>query len=89
MAEGSAVYLEMIPLIGSDPASPEVQVLVARWHQNLRHFYEPTPEILRGLGQHYNQDARFTATFDKFDPGLAPFFEQAINVYVDALERSE
>ncbi len=29
----------------------KVQAILARWHEHIRYFYEPTLEILRGLGE--------------------------------------
>ena len=86
MKETGQVYTDLAALAGRDPADPAVQAVMARWHQSIRRFYEPTPEILRGLGELYNQDARFTATFDRVQPGLAVIMQRAINVYVDGLE---
>ena len=86
MKETGQVYTDLAALAGRDPADPAVQAVMARWHQSIRRFYEPTPEILRGLGELYNQDARFTATFDRIQPGLAVTMQRAINVYVDGLE---
>jgi hypothetical protein len=42
--------------------------------------------MLRGMSELYIQDARFTATFDRVQPGLAVFMQQAVAVYVDGLE---
>lgn len=86
MAESGRIYTDLVALMDHDPASPEVRAVMARWHQNMRYFYEPTPEILRGLGQHYNSDPRFSATFQKFHPDLPPFLEQAVLAYVETLE---
>lgn len=83
--EGGAIYLELDRHITDDPASPEVQALVARWHQHLHHFYEPTPEILRGLGGVYASDPAFAEFFARFDPALPAFLHQAIDVYCDRL----
>jgi DNA-binding transcriptional MerR regulator len=83
--EGGAIYLELNKHIAGDPASAEVQALVARWHQHLRYFYEPTPEILRGLGGAYAADPAFAEFFARFDPALPAFLHQAIDIYCDRL----
>jgi hypothetical protein len=57
-----------------------------RWHQHLRYFYEPTLEILRGLGEMYHDHPDFHATFTKIHPDLPAFLKQAIAIYVDDLE---
>jgi len=81
MAESQAIYADLISQIGQPPDSPAVQANIARWHQNLRHFYEPTQEILRGLAAGYNDDPQFNATFQKMHPQLAPFMRAAVAVY--------
>ena len=85
MAEAQAVYTDLIAQIGQAPDSPAVQANIARWHQNLRHFYEPTPDILRGLAAGYNDDPRFNATFQKMNPRLAPFMQAAVEVYCERM----
>jgi DNA-binding transcriptional MerR regulator len=86
LSEGGRIYQDIIALFDHRPDSPEVQACVARWHQNLRNFYEPTPEILRGLGDLYNDDPQFNATFVKMHPDLAPFMREAIRAYVDHMK---
>jgi DNA-binding transcriptional MerR regulator len=85
LEEGGAIYRELIDAMPEGPASPRVQELVRRWHENLRNFYEPTPEILLGLGDLYNEDPQFNATFVKMHPDLAPFMREAIKHYVESL----
>ena len=86
-AEGNAIYSALVALIdeGAAPSSPQVQAIMVRWHQHLRYFYEPTPEILRGLGQMYNQHPDFVANFQQMHPDLPAFLEQAVTHYCDAL----
>ena len=62
-----------------------VQTLIARWHQHLRYFYEPTPEILRGLGGAYAGDPAFAEFLARFDPGLPDFMHRAIDIYCSRL----
>ncbi|MBZ0318046.1 MAG: MerR family transcriptional regulator [Anaerolineae bacterium] len=83
MQEGKVIYQDMLAAIGQDATSAGVQAIVARWHQHLRYFYEPTPEILRGLGHHYNDDPAFHANFADLHPDLPAFLEQAITHYCD------
>ncbi len=89
--EGSAIYSEIVAAIeaGSSSTDEAVQALLARWHEHIRHFYEPTLEILRGLGDLYNDDERFKANFDQMHPDLATFMRSGINHYVDELETRE
>ncbi len=84
-AEGGAIYTDLVAAMGKGYASPEVQAIIARWHQHLRYFYEPTVEILRGLGQGYAEHPDFRATFEKLHPDLPDFLPQAITYYCDRL----
>ncbi|MFN8448285.1 MAG: MerR family transcriptional regulator [Anaerolineae bacterium] len=83
--EGKDIYVDLLKVMDKGAGSPEVQAIMARWHQHLRYFYEPTPEILRGLGHMYNQHPDFVANFEKMRPGLAAFMEQAVTHYCDTL----
>lgn len=83
---GEAFYHDLLAVMDKGPNSPEVQALMPRWHDWLRYFYEPTTEILRGLGDLYNTHPDFIANFQKIHPELPQFLQQAINVYVDMLE---
>lgn len=85
MAEGGAIYRELAGLIDRDPADPDVQAALGRWHQHLRAFYEPTPEILRGLGHGYEEQAEFAAFFAAMHPDMPGFLRRAIDCYVDNL----
>jgi MerR family transcriptional regulator, thiopeptide resistance regulator len=81
LAEGQQIYQDMAAAMPLGPASAQAQSCVARWHANLRNFYEPTTEILLGLGDLYNDDPDFNATFNKIHPDLAEFMRQAIQIY--------
>lgn len=74
---------------GLPPSDPAVQQLIARWHQHLHYFYTPTLDILRGLGELYINDSRFTATFEQAAAGFAAYMQAGINQYVDDLEYAE
>lgn len=86
MQEGSQIYTAIVANMSKGPASPEVQALLVRWHQHLRYFYEPTLEVLGGLGQMYHDHPDFNATFTAIHPDLPGFLKQAIGIYVDELE---
>ena len=85
MAEGGANYRDLVQYIGQDPARPEVQAIIARWHQHLHYFYTPNRQVLQGLGQAYSQDPDFRATFTKIDANLPDFLSRAIEVYCAGL----
>ena len=83
-AEGEANYWEIFDNRDKGYNSPEVQAGVAKWHQHLRYFYEPTIEILSGLGYGYRDDPDFRATFEKFSPEFPDFLCEAIQFYCEA-----
>ncbi|MBK8026862.1 MAG: TipAS antibiotic-recognition domain-containing protein [Chloroflexi bacterium] len=88
MDEGNHIYTDIVKAIETrkSPHSEVVQTLLARWHQHIRHFYEPTTEILRGLGDLYNDNPDFAANFRKMHPDLAQYMREGIGTYVDTLE---
>jgi len=83
--EAGEIYRYMVEAIPLGPGSPQAQEGIARWHQNMRYFYEPTTEILLGLADGYNEDPRFAAFFQRIHPNLAEFMRQAIKIYCDRL----
>ncbi len=85
-AESAAIYQALGQAMDKGPGSPEAQALVARWHNHLRYFYEPSLDRLRGLAEMYTQDERFRANFEKVRPGLTEFMKEAIEVYVGGKE---
>lgn len=86
IAEGLANTRAMADLMDMSAKDSQVQAVVARWHRHLKYFYEPSVERLRGLGQMYVEDPRFSAGYEKVKSGLALFMKQAIDVYCDRLE---
>ncbi|MCC6617180.1 MAG: MerR family transcriptional regulator [Anaerolineae bacterium] len=89
--EGNQIYSDIVDAIeaGLAPTSPEVQALFQRWHEHLRYFYEPTLEILRGLGEGYNSHPDFIANFQKLHVDLPAYLQEGISQYVDDLETAE
>ena len=55
----------------------------------VRHFYEPSLDRLRGLGQLYNSSPDFIANFQRIHPDLPAYLERVIAEYVDELETAE
>ncbi len=80
-AESEAIYHDLVENMDKGYASPEVQQIIARWHQHLRYFYEPSTERLLGLGQMYTEHPEFAATFRAIHPDLPEFLNQAIQFY--------
>lgn len=91
MAEGGSNYTALTAALraGKPVHDADVQALVHRWYEHINHFYEPTLEIARGLGTLYTTDPEFGAFFARFDPALAEYLNEAITLYVDALEEAE
>jgi DNA-binding transcriptional MerR regulator len=81
IAESAAIYDDVAANMSKGYASPEVQQIIARWHQHLRYFYEPTTERLLGLGQMYTEHPEFVAKFRAIHPDLPEFLNQAIQFY--------
>ncbi|WP_214694614.1 MULTISPECIES: MerR family transcriptional regulator [unclassified Exiguobacterium] len=46
-----------------------------------KHFYDCSLDMFSGLGQMYVADERFTAYYDRFEPGLASYYNEAIQYY--------
>lgn len=65
------------------PNDARVQALIARHHAWIGQFYTVTPEIYRGLGQMYVEDARFRAHYDQHRAGLADFMRAAMEYYCE------
>lgn len=88
MEEANENYREISRLMqeGITYDSPQVQAVVRKWHEHLFYFYEPSLEILSGLGETYKNDERFREFYEKIDPNLADFFSESISCYVDVLE---
>jgi len=83
--EGDILLKKIAALKEADPASSQVQELIAQHYNGLRHFYEPSPEMYRGLGDLYVDDPRFAAFFDKYGEGMAAFMKKAMHTYSDGL----
>ncbi len=86
MQEGSEIYAGIAANMGQGAGSQVVQDLLACWHQHMRNFYEPTLEILAGLGKMYHDHPDFNATFTRIHPDLPTFLKEAIAIYVDRME---
>ena len=82
MAEGRQVYQDMIAAMPKGASSAEVQAIVERWRVHMDYFWTPNLDQLVGLANHYNDEPRFKANFDKMHPRLAEFMREAVNMYV-------
>jgi len=90
-AEGGEIYLALVGVMeaGKSAQSVEVHDLLSRWHNHLRYFYEPTLDILRGLGELYNTEPDFIAFFQQLHTDLPAYLQETIRQYVDDLEYAE
>ena len=67
-----------------DVSSIEIQNIVEQFKQNIsKNFYNCTNEILKGLGEMYVSDERFTKNIDKYKEGLAIFLRDSFNYYYE------
>ncbi len=91
VAEGGQIYAALADAMqdGKRARDREVQGLLERWQNHLRHFYEPTLDTLRGLGQLYNSHPDFIANFQNIHADLPAYLEEVIDEYVDDLETAE
>lgn len=91
IAEGNQIYAELAEAMeaGNDAGDRAVVDILERWQDHLRRFYEPSLDLLRGLGQLYNSDPRFIANFQKIHSDLPAYLERVIDHYVDDLETAE
>jgi DNA-binding transcriptional MerR regulator len=89
--EGNQIYSDWVDALEAGKAADltEVQAILKRWHEHLGYFYEPTLEILRGLGELYTSHPDFIANFKKLHPDLPAYLQAGINQYVDDLEYRE
>jgi MerR family transcriptional regulator, thiopeptide resistance regulator len=62
---------------------PEVQKQIKRHYKWISIFYDCPLEMYRNLGKMYVEDARFTAHYDKYKPGLEKFMEKAIGYFCE------
>jgi DNA-binding transcriptional MerR regulator len=66
--------------------SPEFQEIIAQHFNALRTWYEPNFEMYRGMAKMYVEDPRFEAYYEKYKPGLARIFSEAMLHYADKNE---
>ncbi|MDW8741595.1 TipAS antibiotic-recognition domain-containing protein [Streptococcus suis] len=86
LEECEKIFLEIANFQKEGVESEEIKALLVRWHKFIQYFYEPSLEVLRGLGYLYADDERFRVKFEEIDPNLPDFLKSAIDYYVDELE---
>lgn len=80
-AESEAIYRDILANMSKGYDSSQVQQAIARWHQHLWYFYEPSYDRLMGLAQLYTEHPDFMATYQKMHPDMPRFFYDAIEYY--------
>ncbi|MDH8679101.1 TipAS antibiotic-recognition domain-containing protein [Fusibacter bizertensis] len=86
MEECNSIFQELADNMQHGVDSHVIQELLIKWHQFIQYFYEPSLEVLRGLGDIYSYDSEFRKVFETIDPKLPDFLHSSINCYVDELE---
>ncbi len=88
MAEGGKITVAIADCMkeGIAPKSDMVQKLIAEHYNWLRNFYEPNPEIYRGLAEMYVADDRFKANYEKVAPGLAEYMQKGMLVFLEKIK---
>lgn len=66
--------------------SEEFQALIAEHFKSLSTWYEPNFEMYKGLAKMYVDDARFTAYYEAYAPGLAKVFSEGMLYFVERNE---
>ena len=91
IAQGEQIYRDFAKALdaGKTYGDAEVSGLLEHWREHLRNFYEPSLDMLRGLGQLYNSHPEFMANFQAIHADLPEYLERVISEYVDALETAE
>lgn len=79
--EAEEISILLASLMDFPVENVKVQQAVAKHYAHIGHFYEVSKERYSGLGKMYVDDARFTAYYEKYRPGLAKFLNEAIGVF--------
>lgn len=83
LAEGNAIYEDLVAAMPKGPASPQAQAGIDAWRRHLEYFWVPNDQQLLGLVDLYNTDPRFVANFNQIDPHLGAFMKAAVKIYVE------
>lgn len=89
-ARGEALEREFAILhhSGARADGEEAERTAAKWADHLRSFYEPTPEILSGLGRLYVDSPDFRARYEAIAAGLPEFIRDALLAYAARIART-
>lgn len=81
-----AIYDAFAAAMQNGAGSDAAQAAAGDYVRYLSAFGTYSLQAIRGLGQMYVQDERFTQHFDAHTPGLAAFVCDALHAYVDVQE---
>ncbi|ANE45289.1 MerR family transcriptional regulator [Paenibacillus swuensis] len=84
-ALGEEIHTKLAEAYRSGDPSGELAQEVAKLHRKWLMFYWPeySAEAHAGLAQMYVEDERFTAYYDKEQPGTAVFLRDAVHIYTN------
>jgi hypothetical protein len=84
--QGNQNHMDLAELFkaGLTAGENEVQQVIARHYSWICEFWTPNKDAYINLGEMYVADPRFTATYDKFAPGMAVFMRDAMRVWANA-----
>lgn len=88
----NGVFAELFVLMQHAPESPDIQLKIKEWADELAAYTEITPQLLMHIAENYRGDNRFRAYFDTFggEKGqFASFLHQAILAYSSSLPHRE
>ncbi len=85
--DGDTFMKTLAKCIDAGPADAKTQDLIAKHYKSLETFYDPSPELYRGLGEMYVNDPRFRAYYEKYDPRMPEFMRDAMNIYSRTLTK--
>lgn len=88
-SDSEALTQALAHAMPSGPSSTQTQELIAQHYQSLRTFYDPSPELYRGLGRMYVEDPRFRAYYERFDARMPEFMREAMEVFCKGTEQAE
>jgi len=71
---------------GEKAGGERAQKLIARHYEWLRNFYDPTPEMYRGLAEMYVTDERFKENYEKVAEGLAEYMKAGMMEYTKTIK---
>lgn len=81
--EMNELFKKLAAVRHEDPGSDAAQEAIGAWFSLLNRMGTYSLEAIKGLGQMYVDDERFTKNIDQFGEGLAEFMRDAMGIYAD------